>query len=70
MKELAKLDKPVVRRILKAVDALGSQPRPSAVRQLVGFPGLCRIRVGDYLVVYIKEAELVPALPVAHRSEV
>lgn len=72
VKELTKLDKPIARRILKAVDALRDQPRPSGARQLVGFPGLWRIRVGDYRVVYtIKDAELVVlALRVAHRSEV
>lgn len=72
VKELTKLDKPIACRILKAVDALGDQPRPSGARQLVGFPGLWRIRVGDYRVVYtIKDAELVVlALRVAHRSEV
>ena len=72
VKELTKLNKPIARRILKAVDALRDQPRPSAARQLVGFPGLWRIRVGDYRVVYtIKDAELVVlALRVARRSEV
>ena len=72
LKELAKLDKPITRRILKAVDALSSGPRPSGARPLVGYPDLWRIRVGDYRVIYtIKDAELVIlALRVAHRSSV
>ena len=72
VKELTNLDKPVARRIVKAVDALGAEPRPSGVRPLVGFPGLWRLRVGDYRVVYtIKNAELVVlALRVAHRGKV
>ncbi len=72
LKELTKLDKPVARRVVKAVDALQVDPRPRNARPLVGFPGLWRIRVGDYRIVYtIKDAELVViALRVAHRSAV
>jgi len=63
LKELTKLDKQVAWRIARAVD--GARP-------LVGYPGLWRIRVGDYRVVYaIKDAELlILALRVAHRSAV
>jgi mRNA interferase RelE/StbE len=72
MKELAKLDKPVARRIVRAIDRLGAQPRPPGARSLVGHSGLWRIRIGDYRVVYaIKDAELVIlALRVAHRRDV
>jgi mRNA interferase RelE/StbE len=71
-KELAKLDRPVARRIASAVEALGDQPRPQGARRLVGYPGLWRVRIGDYRVVYaIKDAELVVlALRIAHRSDV
>ena len=72
LKELTKLDKPIARRIARAVDGLGAQPRPPGARSLVGYPGLWRIRIGDYRVVYaIKDAELVIlALRVAHRRDV
>lgn len=72
LKEMARLDKPVARRILKALDALPLEPRPHGARPLVGYPELWRMRIGDYRVVYaIKEAELVVlALRVAHRSDV
>lgn len=52
LKELTKLEKPIARRIVKAVDALGADPRPGGVRPLVGYSNLWRIRVGDYRVVY------------------
>lgn len=72
IKELTKLDKQVVRRVVKAIDALGAEPRPNGTRPLVGYPNLWRIRVGDNRVVYtIKDAELVVlALRVAHRGNV
>ena len=71
-KELAKLDRQVARRIVSAIDALVEQPRPPGARPLVGYPGLWRIRIGDYRVVYaIKDAELVVlVLRIAHRSDV
>jgi mRNA interferase RelE/StbE len=72
LKELSKLDKSVAGRINKAVITLADDPRPTGVRALVGHPGLWRIRVGDYRVVYtIKDTELVVlALRIAHRSAV
>jgi mRNA interferase RelE/StbE len=71
-KELGKLDKPVARRIAKAIAELQADPRPSGCRTLVGYPDLYRIRVGHYRVIYtIKDAELIVlALHVAHRSTV
>lgn len=72
LKELSKLDKPVARHLVRAIDALGADPRPSGARPLVGYPDLWRIRVGDYRVVYtIRDAQLVVlALRIAHRSNV
>jgi len=72
LKELTKLDKQLAQRIARAVDGLAAEPRPHGARPLVGYPGLWRIRVGDYRVVYaIRDVELlVLALRVAHRSAV
>lgn len=71
-KELARLDKPVARRVYSAVMTLAEEPRPDGCRQLSGYPGLWRIRVGDHRVVYsIDDGRLVVvALRVAHRREV
>jgi mRNA interferase RelE/StbE len=72
LKELTRLDKPVRRRIVKAVTALADDPRPAGVRRLVGYDDLWRLRVGDYRVVYtVRDGELVVLLlRVAHRREV
>lgn len=72
-RELRKLDRPVQRRIVRAVTALGTDPRPSGSKALVGQPaGVMRIRVGDYRVVYEVEDErvIVTVVRVAHRREV
>lgn len=72
LKELTKLDKPLARRIVKALDALTAQPRPPGARALVGHPDLWRIRIGNYRVIYaINDAELlILVLRVAHRGAV
>ncbi len=72
LEELTKLDKTQARRIVKAVDALHADPRPNGARPLVDYPGLWRIRVGDYRIIYtIKDAELVVlALRIAHHGGV
>lgn len=70
LKELSTLDKPVARRIVRAVDELAKDPRPPGCRALSGHPDLWRIRVGHHRVVYtIRDAELIVlVLRVAHRS--
>lgn len=70
LKELAKLDKQVARRIANAVDNLANDPRPPRCRPLSGYASLWRIRVGDYRVIYtVRDDELIVlVLRIAHRS--
>lgn len=72
VKELSKLDRKAARRVHAAVLALASDPRPPGCRQLASHPGLWRIRVGDYRVVYtIDDGVLVVlVLRVGHRGSV
>ena len=51
-KELQKLPKSVIARILAAVETLVVNPRPDGVRKLTDTESTCRIRIGDYRVVY------------------
>jgi mRNA interferase RelE/StbE len=50
-KELRALDKPVRRRVLVAIGKLADDPRPTGCKALQGREG-CRIRIGDYRVIY------------------
>lgn len=72
LKELRKLDRLVARRIARALERLRGDPRPQSARPLAGYPGLWRVRVGDYRAIYtIRDSELVIiALRIAHRSSV
>jgi mRNA interferase RelE/StbE len=69
-KELRKLDRPIARRIARAVDGLAMDPRAASSTSLLGHPDLRRLRVGDHRVIYtVRDAELVVlALQIVHRS--
>ena len=70
-KELQNLDPPVARRILKQIETLVANPRPSGVAKLEGANDLWRVRVGEWRVVYrISDRErLVDVIAVRHRRD-
>ena len=70
-KELQALDHAIATRIIKRIEALAMEPRPSGVKKLEGAPVLWRIRVGDWRVVYrISDRErLIDIIAVRHRRE-
>jgi len=71
-KDLNRLDRPVRERILKAVQVLKQNPRPSTARKL-RHPaiGEYRLRVGNWRVFYDidEEAKAIVVLRVMHRRE-
>lgn len=71
-RQLRKLDPRARRRIQAAVELLGTDPRPSGAKKLVGGEGERRVRTGDYRVVYeIQDDALVLlVLAIAHRRDV
>jgi len=71
-KELKKLGKKVIPRIVHAVDLLADEPHPSGSRKLVGSEHIYRIRVGDYRVVYsmLDDVLCVEIIRVGHRKDV
>ena len=71
-KELQALDRSVAGRVLKRIEALTREPRPSGCRKLEGTDNLWRIRVGDWRVVYaVDDAKsLVEVSVIRHRREV
>jgi len=52
IKELRRLDKKIIPRIIKAVETLSLNPFPSGVRKLRGGEPSYLIRIGDYRVIY------------------
>ena len=71
-KSLARLAPALHNRIIKAIQALSTNPRPSGSRKLSGSENDWRIRVGDYRVIYeiADEIRVVRVNRIRHRRDV
>ncbi|MGA3239312.1 MAG: type II toxin-antitoxin system RelE/ParE family toxin [Bryobacteraceae bacterium] len=71
-KELKDLPRQLIARLVRRLENLSSNPRPSGCKKLIGGEGEWRIRVGDYRAVYTIDDEklLVEVTRIRHRSEV
>ena len=71
-KDLARLSSEIHARVIAAIQALATNPRPPGCRKLAGSKHDWRIRVGDYRVVYeiADEIRVVRINRVRHRREV
>ena len=71
-KDLARLSSEIHDRVITAIQALATNPRPTGCRKLAGGKHDWRIRVGDYRVVYeiADEIRIVRVNRVRHRREV
>jgi mRNA interferase RelE/StbE len=71
-RELRKLPREAISRILQAVEQLATEPYPHGVRKLIGSERTYRIRVGDYRVVYnvVSSTLIIQIVRVGHRREV
>lgn len=71
-KELRGIDRNWIPRIVAAIEALGSDPRPPGCKKLVGSDHTFRLRIGDYRVVYdIQDDKLIIlVVRIRHRRDV
>ena len=71
LRELRRLDRQVVPRIVAAIDSLSDQPLPTGVSKLQGSRRTYRIRVGDYRVIYelYQSTLVVQVVRVRHRKD-
>jgi mRNA interferase RelE/StbE len=71
-RDLKKLDREVVRRIVARTEALGVMSRPPGAKKVEGHDRRYRLRVGEYRVVYeVEDAVLlVLVVRVGHRREI
>jgi mRNA interferase RelE/StbE len=72
LRDLRTLPGDVRRRVAARIDALAGNPRPPGVEMLQGEENLCRVRMGDYRIVYQVESKalVVLVVRVGHRREV
>lgn len=71
-KELKKLDKQIIIKILQAVEKLANNPHPSGSKKLMGSESIYRIRVGNYRIIYNIQSSVVSIeiIKVGHRRDV
>ena len=71
-KELRKLPPDVIQKIVKAIESLVIDPRPSGCRKLVGSEHTWRIRIDSYRVIYNIYSSIltIEIVRVAHRKDV
>ncbi len=71
-KELEALPDKVLARVVRKLESLASNARPTGCKKLKGYKDQWRIRVSDWRVVYIVDdvAKLVSVTRIAHRREV
>ena len=70
-RELRRIDRPMIPRILVAIHNLAANPHPVGSRKLVGSEAEYRIRIGNYRVIYaVDEAEQVVDIQrIRHRKD-
>ena len=71
-KFIRKQSRKIQSQIISVLRKLGSNPRPSQAKKLIGMEDLYRIRAGDYRIVYkIQNKKLIViVVRIAHRKEV
>jgi mRNA interferase RelE/StbE len=70
-KELEKLPRQMIPRIVAAIKGLAEDPHPQGVKKLVGFEHTYRIRVGDYRVLYdfFGNQLIIEIIQIRHRKD-
>jgi mRNA interferase RelE/StbE len=71
-KELKKLDRQIIPRILQAVESLADNPYSSGSKKLIGSKSNYRLRVGDYRIVYNIQSSIltIEIIKVGHRRDI
>lgn len=71
-KELRKLAKTAIPKVIEAVTVLAEDPHPIGSKKLRGSERMYRIRVGDYRVVYsiFSDELIIEVVRVSHRKDI
>ncbi|MBF0113013.1 MAG: type II toxin-antitoxin system RelE/ParE family toxin [Desulfamplus sp.] len=71
-KELKKLDRSSIPRIIESIELLANTPYPVGCKKIVGSEHIYRIRVGDYRVIYTIESDrlIIEIIRVGHRKDI
>lgn len=71
-KELKKIDRTEISKILSEIKKLSQEPYPTNHKKLLGTEHIYRIRVGNYRIIYtvVNDELVIEVIRVRHRKEV
>jgi mRNA interferase RelE/StbE len=71
-RQLKKLPREDAVQIFKMISLLAHDPRPNNCKKMRGFDSICRLRIGDYRVIYEIDSDhiLVIILKIGHRKDI
>lgn len=71
-KELKRMPKATISKILTAVESLSENPFPRGIRKIIGTENIFRMRIGDYRIVYFVESNklIIQIIKVGHRRDI
>ncbi len=71
-KELKKLDRQIIPRILQAVESLADNPYSSSSKKLIGSNSNYRLRVGNHRIFYNIQSSIltIEIIKVSHRRDI
>ena len=71
-RDLDSLDQGIARRLVAAIESLAVAPRPRQAAKLTGSASSCRVRVGNYRVLYevSDDRQTVTVFAAGHRRDV
>ena len=69
-RDLKRLDRPVARAVVEAIDALAKDPRPPGSKELVGLAGVRRIRIEAWRIGLPGRRDQIEIIAAAHRDHI
>jgi mRNA interferase RelE/StbE len=69
VKQYERLNEPMLSRINGAIDGLEKEPPEGDIRPLTGNPGVFRLKVGGYRILYTAEDSCIDIFKIARRGQ-
>jgi len=71
LREVKRLDRKVIPRIIKTIESLAAKPYPQGVKKLHGTDSTYRVRTGNYRIIYevFETRVLIQIVRVRHRKD-
>jgi mRNA interferase RelE/StbE len=70
VKQYGRLNEPMLDRITAAIDGLEKEPPEGDIKELKRCPGVFRLRVGGYRILYTVETNRISIFKIAPRGQV